>query len=88
MTFIDLTKDKMKSKNEFLTKVWEFIGSVRDETASDVPDEFLETALFTLIKELKAQVAAANKATQIEEEQGDRPPGLRILLCPAMSTII
>ena len=59
MTSIDLTKDKMKSKNELLTKVWEFIGSVRDETASDVPDEFLETAVFTLIKELKAQVAAA-----------------------------
>ena len=74
VTSIDLTRDKAKSKNELRTKVREFIDSVRDETASNVPDEFLEAAIFILVKDLKAQVTAANKAVQIKEGQRERTP--------------
>ena len=33
-----------------------------DETSSKVPDDFLESALFIFIKDLRAQVAASEKA--------------------------
>ena len=72
MTSIDLIRDKANRKNEFCTKTRELIDSVRDETASDVPDEFLELAISTLVKDLKAEVAAANKAVQVKEEQRER----------------
>lgn len=79
VTSIDLTKDKARSKNELLTKIREFVESVREKTASDVPDDFLEAAIFILVKDLKAQVAAVNKAA-VKEEQ--REQNLRLHASP------
>ena len=69
VTSIDLTKDKARSRNEMLTKIRDFMESVRDETTSNVPDDFLEAALFILIKDLRAQVAANKKAVIKEEHR-------------------
>ena len=69
VTSIDLTKDKARSKNELLTKIREFIESVREKTASDVPDDFLGAAIFILVKDLKAQIAAVNKVVVKEEQR-------------------
>ena len=35
---------------------------MRDETTSNVPEDFVEAALFILIKDLRAQVAAGKEA--------------------------
>ena len=68
MIAIDLTKEKAKSKQELLTKIWEFINLVRDDAASDVPDGFFETALFVLFSLLRAQVRSQVKEAPKEEK--------------------
>ena len=80
VTSIDLTKDKARSKNELLTKIREFIELVRDKTASNVPDDFLEAALFILVKDLRSQVVATKKAV-VKEEQ--REQSSRLTSVPA-----
>ena len=64
-------EDKVKNKNDFLTKANEFITSVRDDD-SDVPDAFLEAAIFEIFKDVKNQVIALDKRGQVKQEQREK----------------
>ena len=63
--------DKAKNKNDFLTKVNEFITSVRDDD-SNVLDAFLEAAIFAIFKDVKNQVIALDKRGQVKQEQREK----------------
>ena len=67
---------KLKNKNDFRPQVREFMTSVRDDNDSNVPDHSLETALYFIVKDLKNQVIASDKAVYVEEEQRERPAQL------------
>nr|AUW31013.1 hypothetical protein [Cladonia uncialis subsp. uncialis] len=60
--------NKAGNKNNFLTKVNEFITLDRDDD-SNVPDPFLETALFEILKDVRNQVIALDKNRQVKQER-------------------
>ena len=45
------------------------MASVRDDNDSNAPDHYLEIALYLVLKDLKNQFIAFDKAVQVEEEQ-------------------
>ena len=70
---INLSVDKVRTLQEFQAKVRELITSVRDDSGSDVPDPFLEKALYIIMKDLRNQVIALDKVKQEPLERSPRP---------------
>lgn len=63
--------DKAKNKNDFLTKVNEFMDLVRDDD-SNVPDAFLEAAIFVIFKDVRNQVIAFDRKGRVRQEQREK----------------
>ena len=57
----------------------ELITSVRDNSESDIPDPFLEKALYVIIKDLRNQVTAHNRVKYKSVEQTPQPHSHPIL---------